>query len=79
MKQKIKEIIFSYLIIFCIGGMLGFIYGLFSGTYSYVQGMEAVINALVMFFAGGLLFVIFLAGISIIVVSLQVIFKWLKS
>ena len=79
MKQEMKEMIFSYLILFTIGGMLGFIYGLLSGNYCYAEGVMVFKLALINFLEGGIIFVTFLAGISIIVVILRVIFTWSKS
>jgi len=79
MKQKLKETIVNYLILFCIGGILGIIYGLFSGAYCCIKGLMLAKCVLKIFTLSGVILVIFIAVISVIVVSLHVIFTWLKS
>lgn len=79
MKQKIKETILGYLVIFAIGGTLGLIYGVLCGNYSYYEELMLVKIVVMTFIAGGMLLMMFLAAVSMVTAGLGIIFKFLKA
>lgn len=75
MKDKLKEILINDCITFCIGGVLGIIYGAFISMYSYDETIVVIKNLITMFLLGGFIIILVFAAAAIVGVCLSILIQ----
>ena len=78
MKEKIKGTRLIILAIFLIGGVIGVMYGIFTGTYCYCEGIMLVKNVFTMFLSGGFFLMMILAALAIVAALFEALLKIFK-